>query len=57
MGRYERTLYYLSFWMKGFIKTEIFINIPGRFFHYEPLSASSFRKNLIIPEASEFSKV
>ncbi|PLX52584.1 MAG: hypothetical protein C0611_07805, partial [Desulfobacteraceae bacterium] len=35
---------------------EIASNSPGRFFHYEPLSTSSFRKNLIIPEAVKFSK-
>jgi len=33
------------------------MNSPGWFFHYEPLSTSSFSKNLIIPEAVMFSKV
>jgi len=33
-----------------------FMNSPGRFFHYEPLSMSSFSKNLIIPEAAMASK-
>jgi len=42
--------------MKSFVKIEIFINNPGRFFHYEPLFMSSFSKNLIIPEAVMFSK-
>jgi len=38
------------------VETETFMNNQGRFFHYEPLSASSFSKNLIIPEAEIFSK-
>jgi len=42
--------------MKPPIKAETFINSPGRFFHYEPLFTSSFSKNLIIPEATIFSK-
>jgi hypothetical protein len=33
------------------VKAETFMNSPGRFFHYEPLSTSSFSKNLTIPEA------
>jgi hypothetical protein len=28
-----------------FIKAETFINSQSRFFHYEPLTTSSFRKN------------
>ena len=32
-----------------------FIHIPGRFFHYEILSTSFSRKNLIILEAELFS--
>jgi hypothetical protein len=32
------------------------MNGPGEFFHYEPLSTSSFSKNLIIPEAVMSSK-
>ena len=39
--------------MKLPAKAEPFINIPGRFFHYEPLLTSSFSKNLIIPEAEK----
>jgi len=42
--------------MKTSAKAETFINSPGRFFHYEPLFMSSFRKNLIISEAAMFSK-
>jgi hypothetical protein len=42
--------------MKSPIKAEHHINSPGRFFHYEPLFTSSFRKNLIIPEAVMLSK-
>ena len=33
------------------LKTKTFINSPGRFFHYGPLSTSFFSKNLIISEA------
>ena len=33
-----------------------FIQSPGRFFHYEILSTSFSRKNLIIPEAKLFAK-
>jgi len=43
--------------MKPLAKTEAFMNSPGRFFHYEILSTSSFRKNLIIPEAAMLSKI
>jgi hypothetical protein len=32
------------------------MNSPDRFFHYEPLSTSSFSKNLILPEAEMFEK-
>jgi len=42
--------------MKHPRKTKTFINSPSGFFHYEPLSASFFRKNLIIPEAVILSK-
>ncbi|MGA9178220.1 MAG: nucleoside recognition domain-containing protein [Desulfobacterales bacterium] len=42
--------------MKPSVKAETFINILGRFFHYEPLFTSSFSKNLIIPDAETFSK-
>jgi hypothetical protein len=42
--------------MKPPVKTKTFINSPGGFFHYEPLSTSSFIKNLIIPEALRLSK-
>jgi len=42
--------------MKPNVKADIFINSPDRFFHYEPLSTSSFSKNLIIPEAAMFLK-
>jgi hypothetical protein len=42
--------------MKTSAKAEIFINSPGRFFHYEPLFMSSFSKNLIIFEEAMFSK-
>jgi len=42
--------------MKSSVKAGIFINNPGKFFHYEPLFTSSFSKNLIIPEAAMFSK-
>jgi len=41
-------------WMKAPIEAVTFMNSPGRFFHYEPLSTSSFSKNLIIPEAVMF---
>jgi len=37
--------------MKFLVKAKIFMNSSGRFFHYEPLFTSSFRKNLIIPGA------
>jgi len=37
--------------MKPSVKAETFINIPVRFFHYEPLFTSSFSTYLIIPEA------
>jgi len=37
--------------MKFPVKVKVFINNPGRFFHYEPLFTSSFSKNLIISEA------
>jgi len=46
----------LILWMKPYVKTETFINSPGRFFHYEPLFTSSFSKNLIMPEAVMISK-
>jgi len=42
--------------MKLSVKAEIFINNPGRFFHYEPLFTSSFSENLIVPEAAMFKK-
>jgi len=40
--------------LKHSFETEAFMNSPAGFFHYEPLSTSSFRKNLIIPEATAF---
>jgi hypothetical protein len=42
--------------MKPPVKAKTFMNIPGRFFHYEPLFTSSFSKNLIILEAGRLSK-
>jgi hypothetical protein len=41
--RFERTIADLTLWMKPPVKTEIFINRPGRFFHYEPLFTSFIR--------------
>jgi len=38
-------------------KTKTISRSVNRFFHYEPLSASSFRKNLSIPGALYFQKV
>jgi hypothetical protein len=38
------------------VKIDTFINSPGRFFHYDPLFTSSFRKILIIHEAVMSSK-
>ena len=52
--RFERTIGDLTLWIKPPVKTETFINSPGRFFHYKPLFTSSFSKNLIIPEAVMF---
>ena len=49
--RFERTRSDLTLWMKPPVKASISISRPGRFFHYETLSTSSFSKNLIIPEA------
>jgi hypothetical protein len=37
-----------------YLKQTIFIKRQDRFFYYEPLSMSSFRKNLIKPEASPY---
>ena len=54
--RFERTLCDLPSWMKRPLIAETFIYSPGRFFHYEPLFTSSFRKNLIIPDAILFAK-
>jgi hypothetical protein len=54
--RFERTIGKRTFCMKLSVKAETFINSLGRFFHYEPLSTSSFSKNLIISEAVMFSK-
>ena len=54
--RYERTISDLIQKMKHPLKVKAFINRPGGFFHYEPLSTSFFSKNLIIPEAVIFSK-
>jgi len=42
--------------MKSYVKAETFMISLGRFFYYEPLFTSSFRKNLIIHEAVIFSK-
>ena len=41
--RFERTIGDLTLWMKPPVKTETFINSPGRFFHYEPLFTSFIR--------------
>ncbi|MBU1161406.1 MAG: hypothetical protein KKF96_02510, partial [Proteobacteria bacterium] len=54
--RFERTIGDLTLWIKAPVKTDTFINNPGRFFHYESLFTSSFSKNLIIPEAVGFQK-
>jgi hypothetical protein len=43
--------------MKPPVKTEIFVNSLGEFFHYEPLFTSSFSQNLIILEAEMISKI
>jgi hypothetical protein len=45
--RFERTIGDLTSLMKPYVKTENFINIPGRFFHYEPLFTSFFSKKII----------
>jgi len=37
-----------------YLKQTIFIKKQDQFFYYEPLSMSSFRKNLIIHEASPY---
>jgi len=39
------------------LKIKTILKSHKRFFHYEPLSASSFRKNLSTPEAVHFQKV
>jgi hypothetical protein len=52
--RFERTIRDLNLLKKSTIKAKIFINSPGRFFHYETLSTSSFSKNLITHEAEIF---
>jgi len=41
---FEGTIGDFDLWMKPPIKAEAFINIPGRFFHYDPLFTSSFSK-------------
>jgi hypothetical protein len=46
----------LILWMKPYVKTEIFINSLGRFFHYKPLFTSSLSKNIMMPEAVMISK-
>jgi len=38
------------------LKTKTILRSLNRFFHYEPLSVSSFRKNLSTPEAIHFQK-
>jgi hypothetical protein len=37
----------------AFFKNKDFYHIPGKFFHYEPLSMNFSRKNLIILEAGK----
>jgi len=39
-----------------YLKSLTLVERYGRFFHYEPLSASSFRKNLSLSEAINFQK-
>jgi hypothetical protein len=41
--RFERTIGYLTLWMKPSVKAGAFINSPSRFFHYEPLFTSFIR--------------
>jgi len=38
------------------LKTQTIFKSKNRFFHYEPLSASSFRKNLSVLGAIHFQK-
>ena len=42
--RFERTIGDLTLWIRPPVKAEIFMNNPGRFFHYEPLFTSSFKQ-------------
>ena len=44
--RFERTIGGFTLWMKLPVKAETYMNSPGRFFHYEPLFTSSFRKKI-----------
>jgi len=55
-ARYEKTI---ADWLECdhvVLKPKPFSKIKNRFFHYEPLSMSSFRKNLSTPGAIHFQK-